>query len=187
MVTVPLDDPRRWAMKSSKLVAPFAMSVVLLLAMVAPASAGTVTQGTVYGQATMQPVVSIQLSGTGSDPGNPLVYDGRAGQDVWPAGMARVTLTNDGQVDVPILLGYGSDPTDGVDTWNLADSAGATDCKWEFQAGSWVTVPGHSDAPRQLVEKLNAGDSLDVWNCFTFPTTFNGNPHAMSALVIAGS
>jgi hypothetical protein len=172
-------------MKVSKLFMLVTMIAVLVFAFAASAYAEP--GGTVYGQATMQPTVSIQLAGAGSDSGTPLVYEGRGGDDVWASGLAQVTVTNDGQVDVPIFLGYGSDPTDGSNTWPLADSASATDSKWEFRAGSWVTVPGSGVGPRQLIGSLTAGSSQSVSNCFTFPTTFNGNPHTMTALFIAGS
>jgi hypothetical protein len=141
----------------------------------------------VYGQATMQPTVSIQISGTGSDSGNPLVYSGRKGQLVQPVGWSQVTLTNNGDVDVPILLGYGSNPTDGTDTWSFADIAGPTACVWGIWGNLGVTnVPAYGEPPRQLYPGFAPGRSDGVNTNFTFPTTFNGNAHNMTALFIAG-
>jgi hypothetical protein len=173
-------------MRSLKIFVLIVMCAGLVLGTAASAYAYTGSQGTVYGQATMQPTVSIQLTGTGTDLGNPLVYQGHAGDTVWSTGYAQVMVTNNGDVGTPILLGYGSDPTDGSNTWPFADSASATDSKWEFTAGSWVTVPGSGVGPRQLIGSLAPGDLAGVVNRFTFPTTFNGNVHSMQALFIAG-
>jgi hypothetical protein len=176
-------------MKVSKLFALAAMTAVLVFAFAAFAYAGNGndSQGTVYGQATMQPTVSIQISGTGSDSSNPLVYWGRKGQFVQSVGWSQVTLTNNGDVDVPILLGYGSNPTDGSDTWNFADSPGSTDCVWTIMGNLGGTnVPAFDGAPRQLYPSFAPGRSDGVNTYFTFPTTFNGNAHGMTALFIAG-
>jgi hypothetical protein len=168
-------------MKSSRLVVLLAAIVVLVFASAASAYAFPGSQGTVYGQATMQPTVSIQLSGTGSDPGNPLVYRGQAGQTVEPEGFAEVTVTNDGDVQTPILLGYGSDPTDGSDVWHLG-----SDCGWVFQGDfgqRWV--PDSSSGPLMLFGGLDPGNSRSMMPAFTFPNSFNGNAHSMQALLIA--
>lgn len=169
-------------MKSTRLVFLSAAIVVLLFATAASAYAQPdPSQGTVYGQATMQPMVSIQLSGTGSDPGNPLVYNGHAGETVPPAGFAEVNVTNDGDETTPILLGYGSDPTDGSDTWHLG-----SDCGWVFQGDFGLTwVPASSSGPVLLFGGMNPGVSRSMMPAFTFPGSFNGNAHSMQALLIA--
>jgi hypothetical protein len=168
-------------MRSLKIFALIAMCAGLVLGTVASAYAYTGSQGTVYGQATMQPTVSIQLSGAGSDSGNPLIYNGRAGYAVWADGNAQVTVTNDGDVTTPILLGWGSDPTDGSDTWRLG-----TDCYWTFASSDgWRTVQDRFNAPQPLIFNLLPGDSQGMSSFFQFPSSFNGTAHSMQALLIA--
>jgi hypothetical protein len=168
-------------MKSTRLVVLFAMIVVLLFASAASVYAmPDGSHGTVYGQATMEPMVSIQLSGAGTDPGDPLSYHGRRGETVWPDGFPWVTVTNDGDMDTPILLGYGSDPTDGSNTW-----AYGTDCDWTFFGDVGTSVPSNSSGPQELIFNLAPGNSRSLDSRFTFPNNYNGNTHTMQALIIA--
>jgi hypothetical protein len=167
-------------MKSTRLVVLFAAVVVLLFATAASAYAYNGSQGTVYGQATMQPTVSIQLSGAGSDSENPLVYTGRKDETVWANNFDHVTVTNDGDVSTPILLGYGSDPTDGSNTWYYG-----TDCNWTFFGEMIQDVPSNFSGPRAVFFDLQPGDSRSLDSRFTFPSSFNGNAHTMTALLIA--
>jgi hypothetical protein len=173
-------------MRISKLFALIATIAVLVFAFAAAASAQPGSQGTVYGRANMQPTISIQVSGPGSDSGSPLVYNGHAGGNYGPDFGALVTVANTGDQNVPILLGYGSDPTDGIDTWNLSGAVGPTDCVWGF-AGDvhWATVPSSGGAPEEVLQDLAPGASFDFDSVFSFPLDYNGNPHTMTALFIA--
>jgi hypothetical protein len=157
-----------------------ALTAVVVFAAAASAYAMPGSQGTVYGQATMQPTVSVQLSGTGSDPGNPLVYTGRRGEGVWADGFSRITVSNTGDASTAMLLGYGSDPTDGNTTWHLGE-----DCDWTF-FGDWsAPVPAFYAGPRLLFFNIAPGDSRSVDSNFTFPNSYDGNAHTMTALIIA--
>jgi hypothetical protein len=174
-------------MRSFKLFVLIAMIAVLVLAFAAVASAQPGdSQGTVYGQATMQPQISIQVSGAGSDSGSPLVYWGRPNQGYIPNGNALVTVTNTGDQNVPILLGHGSDPTDGNDTWAFTDTGGPSNCIWVLygDAGG-VNVPGSGVDPREFISGLAPGDSHEFSSTFYFPSSYNGNTHTMTALLIA--
>jgi len=53
----------------------------------------------------MQPTASIQLGGA-----------------------SFFTVTNNGVEHESVMLAYGSDPTDGSDTWGFADSPSNSDC-----------------------------------------------------------
>ena len=173
-------------MKNSLRIILVGIAAAMVLA--AATSAYAAGSGTVYGQATMQPTVSIVLSGVGSDSQNPLVYEGRANQGYMPNGEARVTVTNSGEQTVPILLGYGSDPTDGSDTWPISDMPGLSNCIWLFYGDLGGTnVPGSNGSPRELVPALLPGEWRNFNSTFYFPETFNGSPHTMTALLIAGS
>jgi hypothetical protein len=169
-------------MRSFKLFVLIAMIAILLFA----ASAQPGSQGTVYGQATMQPQISIQVSGPGSDSGFPLSYSGRPNQGYIPDGNALVTVSNTGDQNVPILLGYGSDPTDGNDTWAFTDTGGVSNCIWVLygDAGG-VNVPGSGVDPREFISGLAPGDSHEFSSTFYFPSSYNGNTHTMTALLIA--
>ncbi|PKQ16706.1 MAG: hypothetical protein CVT67_02750 [Actinobacteria bacterium HGW-Actinobacteria-7] len=176
-------------MKRSKLITLFAMVAAMVLATAASAYAGA-PGGTVYGQATMQPTVSIVLGGAGSDSGWPLVYSATAGEWAPEADWDRVTVTNNGDVNVPLSLGYGSDPTDGENTWYFANSVDDTHCMWEFMSGpplfGGARVPDSMGSPNLLSpEPLLVGDSVQLDTFFTFPTSYDGTPHTMTALIIA--
>jgi len=173
-------------MKNSLRIILVGIAAAMVLA--AATSAYAAGSGTVYGQATMQPTVSIVLSGVGSDSQNPLVYEGRANQGSIPNGNALITVTNSGEQTIPLLLGYGSDPTDGNDTWAISDTPGASNCIWRFYPDpNGTNVPGGMGSPRELVTGLLPGEWRDFSSTFYFPETFNGNPHTMTALIIAGS
>jgi hypothetical protein len=158
-----------------------ALAVVVVFATAASAYAQSDgSQGTVYGQATMQPTVSVQLSGTGSDAGDPLTYSGRKGDTVWADGFGQVTVTNSGELATTMFLGYGSDPTDGNTTWRLGE-----DCNWTF-FGDWVSdVPASYGGPRPLIVNMDPGASRSIDSRFSFPYSYDGNAHSMTALVIA--
>jgi hypothetical protein len=173
-------------MKSSRLIVLVSMIAVLMFAVATSASAQPGAQGTVYGQATMQPQISIEVGGAGSDSGSPLVYSGRPGYGYLPIDNAQVTVTNTGEQNVPILLGYGSDPTYGNDMWAFTDTGGPSNCIWMFY-GDWggVNVPGSGVEPREVISGLLPGDSHEFSSIFYFPSSYNGNTHTMTALLIA--
>ena len=177
-------------MRSSKLVVLSALAAVLVFA--AATSAYAAGSGTVYGQATMQPTVSIVLSGPGSDPGWPLTFQGVAGDRVW-ADNGRITVNNNGDVAVPLLLGFGSDPTDGASVWSLGDNQAATQCIWDFYSptvlfNAVTRVPSNVGIPVSFgPTALAVGDYTEFDSQFRFPTSFDGTPHTMTALIIAGN
>jgi len=178
-------------MRSSKLVILSVMAAVLVFA--AATSAYAAGSGTVYGQATMQPTVSIVLSGAGSDAGNPLTYAGRAGENVPNNNGIWITVANNGDVATPLLLGWGSDPTDGVTTWTLNSTfADATNCTWDFvpmfPSFDIARVPANGELPVSFgPTALDVGESVNFATFFGFPTSFDGSTHTMTALIIAGS
>jgi hypothetical protein len=156
------------------------LAVVVVFATAASAYAMPGSQGTVYGQATMQPTVSVTLSGTGADPEMPLTYSGRKGETVWSNMGGWVTVTNTGETAATMLLGYGSDPTDGNTTWRLGE-----DCNWTFD-GDWTSdVPASSMGPRLLLLGMSPGSSRWLSSRFTFPNNYDGSTHSMTALIIA--
>ena len=177
-------------MRSSKLVILSAMAAVLVFA--AATSAYAAGSGTVYGQATMQPTVSIVVGGAGSDSGMPLVFNGPEGQ--WVLNSSGIlTVTNDGDTAVQLSLGFGSDPTDGVSTWSLGSYADATHCMWNIDSMSppfisITQVPANGEPPISFgPDPLQSGDTAQFDSHFFFPTSFDGTPHTMTALIIAGS
>jgi hypothetical protein len=158
-----------------------ALAVVVVFATAASAYAmPDGMQGTVYGQATMQPTVSVALSGTGSDPDIPLTYSGRKGETVWAVGEGMLTVTNTGDMPTAILLGYGSDPTDGNTTWRLGE-----DCNWQFWGGDMIEdVPAFYAGPRPLFFNIDPSGSRWLDTRFTFPDNYDGSTHSMTALII---
>jgi hypothetical protein len=157
-----------------------ALTVVVVFAAAASAYAMPGPQGTVYGQATMQPTVSVTLTGTGSDLGVPLTYSGRKGETVWANNEGSVLVTNTGDMFTTMLLGYGSDPTDGNTTWRLGE-----DCNWTFVGESISDVPALDSGPRPLIFNMGPGGSRWVSTRFTFPNNYDGSTHTMTALIIA--
>jgi hypothetical protein len=175
-------NPRRVrTMRNHKLFTVIAMIAVLVFAFAASAYAGNGSQGTVYGQATMQPAVSVTLSGTGSDPDIPLMYSGRKGETVWASNEGMLTVTNTGDASTAILLGYGSDPTDGNTTWRLGE-----DCNWTFWGGDMIEdVPALYAGPRPLFFNIDPSGLRWLDTRFTFPNNYDGSTHSMTALIIA--
>jgi hypothetical protein len=164
----------------------FAMIVVVFWA--AAASAIAESAPNVYGQATMQPLVSIQVSGTGSNSGNPLVFVGQRGQSVTPEGGGNITLTNDGDVPVSISVGHAFSPADGLGSvWTYTvGGPGPNSCVWVFSIpmeGN-ATVKESGVTPTMvLTPNLAAGDSRTVYSAFAFPTVLgSGNAHVMAAV-----
>ncbi|PKQ16707.1 MAG: hypothetical protein CVT67_02755 [Actinobacteria bacterium HGW-Actinobacteria-7] len=177
-------------MKRSKLVTLFAMVAAMVFASAAAAYAAP--GGTVYGQATMQPTISIVVGGAGSDSGMPLVYEGP--KDQWAMNFnGPLTITNDGDTAAQLSLGFGSDPTDGVTTWSLGSYSDATHCMWNLDAMSppfmsITQVPASGEPPVSFgPDPLMPGDTAFFDSHFFFPATYDGSPHTMTALIIAGS
>ena len=171
-------------MKSSKYVVLIALAAVMVLATAASAYADN-SQGTVYGQATMRPTVSIQVNSA------PLWYSGKSGQTVpsnwWmDPGMGEVEVYNDGDAATSLSLGWGTDPTSGQgnDNWTFGDSADTNVCVWQIGG---VNVPSASSgSPRALYSNLNVGQNENFDTNFTFPTNYtNGNRHDMTAIISA--
>lgn len=173
-------------MKAIRIVTALAVfSIILLAAAAAYAMPGD--SGTVYGQATMQPTVSISLGGAGASSFDPLVYVGRPGQSVWEQDERELVVTNTGDIPVDLTLEWGSDPSDGFDTWTLGDSNGSNACVWSLIRAGYegTNVPSSSGGPRYL-GGLDHGDSTWVGSQFTFPTDFtNTNTHSMTAIISA--
>jgi ubiquitin len=155
--------------------------------------------GNVFGQATMQPVVSIQLSGSGSDPGDPLVYDAVAGAPALARDGAELTVSNDGDEPTALSLGFGSDPTNGSDAWTFIDTEGAypgdgSACAWLFgyedpldpyDTGQ-AFVPSEGAPPNPLHGPLDPGASVALRSFLVAPSTYHGGTYQMTAVVIAG-
>lgn len=175
-------------MKSYKLVAALAVFTIIMLA-AAAAYAEPGDSGTVYGQATMQPTVSIAISGQGSADFMPLDYEGRSGQNVTEVAERTFTVSNTGDAPVALMLGYGSDPSDGSDVWYLRDYQDTNACTWTFFCPGGVgyqAVPSSSGSPRYL-GSLDVDSHADVQTYFGFPINFtNGNTHSMTAIIYAG-
>lgn len=174
-------------MKNVKLALLVAMASVMVLAAAASAFASPPPDGTVYGQATMEPVVNLQLSGAGSISFDPLVYHGYKGDTVGEIEGREIHVANEGDEAVQLNLGYGSNPSDGSSTWAFADESGATECVWTFsgEEEDGVNVPALGAGDRALLESLAPGDSHSFASRFTFPTTYNGNTHNMTAIISA--
>jgi ubiquitin len=132
--------------------------------------------GNVYGQATMQPVVSIQLSGSGSDPGDPLVYDAVAGQPALARDGAEFTVTNDGDSEA----GY---PGDGNACMWLFGYENPLDPNDTGQA----LVPSEGAPPSALHGPVDPGASVAFGSFLLAPSTYHGGTYQMTAIVIAGS
>jgi hypothetical protein len=165
-------------MKVSKLFMLVTMIAVLVFAFAASAYAEP--GGTVYGQATMQPTVSVTLSGAGSDSGNPLTYSGLKNEGVWANSGGTLTVTNTGETATTMFLGYGSDPTDGNTTWHFDQG-----CSWTF-FGNWTAnVPASGVGSRPLCSSMSPGASMSLVSRFKFPNTYDGSTHSMTALIIA--
>jgi ubiquitin len=156
--------------------------------------------GNVYGQATMQPVVSIQLSGSGSDPGDPLVYDAVAGQPALARDGAEFTVTNDGDEPTTLSLGFGSNPTNGSDAWTFIDSEAGypgdgNACMWLFgyenpldpNDTGQALVPSEGAPPSALHGPVDPGASVAFGSFLLAPSTYHGGTYQMTAIVIAGS
>ena len=178
-------------MKISRMAIMVAATAILMLATATSAFAAASTTGTVYGQATMTPTISIAVSGTGSSSGTPLIYTGKASQtQVAPTGSAQFIVTNNGASSVALYCGYGANPTDGTNTWALATAAGSASAKWtSSKAGEMfgVVVPGSSEAARAIpgAGTVAAGTSASFDTFFDFPTTYQGGTFNMSMLISA--
>jgi large subunit ribosomal protein L40e len=156
--------------------------------------------GNVYGQATMQPVVSVQLSGSGSDPGDPLVYDLVPGQPALARDGAELTVTNDGDEPTAFSLGFGSNPTNGSDAWTFIDGEAGypgdgTVCAWLFgyenpldpyDTGT-ALVPPEGAGPNVLHGNVAPGGSVAFGSFVLAPSAYHGGTYQMTAIVIAGS
>jgi hypothetical protein len=163
--------------------------------------------GTVYGEATMQPTVAISISGVGSDVGTPLIYNGAPGIPGLAENGAELVVTNEGDASAMLYLGYGSSPTNGVDSWKYtteeAEYPGdGTACAWLFayqdpvnayDAGTAI-VPPDGTAPQFLYGTQQAdpymrgftpGTSVPFHSFFMFPADFHGGTYNMQALIIA--
>ncbi|HEY5472285.1 MAG TPA: hypothetical protein VIK32_03730 [Candidatus Limnocylindrales bacterium] len=167
-------------MRTARWVILFAVAMTAVLAAGAPpAFAGS--SSVIYGEVSMESTVSLEMSGS------PLVYRAHKGETTTPTAGTDVTITNTGEGGIPVLLGFGSSPTDGADTWNFADATGPNDCIWMFSGQTGlIDVPSDGDAPRALFTRLPPGEPTPLLTYFAFPTVYKANAHAMSALIIVG-
>src|SRR5664279_2858691 len=95
------------------------LAAIMLLVLAVPAFAQRDgSSGTVYGQAVLAPY-AIVVSGGGTDPGNPLTYEGNLNQWVTEMYGSEVTVQNVGTQDAQIRIAADQFPTDGVSTWQL--------------------------------------------------------------------
>jgi len=162
--------------------------VMVLLA--GPAFAAT--SGTVYGKAVLAPY-AIVVSGHGSDSGDPLIFEGLRGQNVWEKFNSQFTVTNTGTQAATIKCDVGQLPTDGVSTWDLSDWSGTGDesAAWMLYDGfnehsSFVVPNTHANyASYSVMDSLLAsGDSDTFSSSFEFPSsTASVADHNMSATI----
>jgi hypothetical protein len=162
----------------------------MLLAMAVPAFADT--SGTVYGKAVLAPY-AITITGGGTDPGNPLTYEGMLGDYAWEKFDTAFTVQNSGTQSTDLKLDVDQLPQAGGDTWNLSTDSGANTGFWRFFAwtsGRHSTVLPVSDPAYSwdstLERGLGAGSSEDFSSGFGFPTQTNSTAdHYMSATISA--
>jgi hypothetical protein len=161
----------------------FCLGTVLLLAMALPAFADT--SGTVYGRAVLAPY-AVVISGPGTDPNNPLTYQGNLGQYAWEQFGNRVTVQNVGTQEAELSIVSAQLPTDGAGTWNLDTASGADTARWAFDgSGHLATVlPDFSPDTGILSYGLSAGQSDSFESSFTFPTSSSSSgDHYMQATI----
>ena len=166
------------------------LAAIMLLALSVPAFASPDgSSGTVYGKAVLAPY-AIVLSGGGTDPGNPLTYQGNLSE--WADEMYgnQVTVQNVGTQSGAIFLDVNTLPTAGSDTWDLTEWYGPSAAEWTFQAQgqprAWA-LPSSSpyyEMYRTVDPGLLPGDSDSLQSRFRFPSsTGSTSDHYMSATI----
>ena len=175
-------------MRSSKYAALLALAAVMVLATAATAFAQPGSSGPVYGQATMQPVLSISVA-AGSE--GTLYYWGQPNDTVYTGAFANpsdITVTNTGDASTKLYLGWGSNPNvnGGSDAWEYGAISNIHTCVWKIGG---VSVPSEGNVQVQLSTSLAKGDSKEFGTSFTFPNTYSGSSaaHSMSAIISAES
>jgi hypothetical protein len=164
------------------------LAAIMLLALAAPAFAQPDgSSGTVYGKAVLTPY-AIVISGPGTDPGNPLTYQGNLGQHVWEQFGSLVTVQNVGTQETQLSIVSAQLPSDGEGTWNLDTAAGADTASWAFDGSDHLAtvLPEFSPDSGILSYGLSAGQSDSYESSFTFPTSSSSSSdHFMSATISA--
>ena len=165
------------------------LAAIMLLALAVPAFADT--SGTVYGKAVLAPY-AIVVSGPGTDPGNPLTYQGNLGQ--WAAEMygQQVMVQNVGTQDAQLRIAADELPTDGNSTWQLTTFGTSTDvAAWAFggPSGGAPVLPEYDpnyNSFSMLDSDLLPGASTLFDSQFQFPTSSSSSgDHYMSATISA--
>jgi hypothetical protein len=165
------------------------LAAIMLLALAAPAFATDASSGTVYGKAVLAPY-AIVVSGGGTDPGNPLTYQGNLGQ--WAPEMygSEVWVQNVGTQNAQISISANQLPTDGISTWGLSAYGSAENiASWTFFGPSDEAAVLEQSNPNYysfstLDNNLSAGASTWFESEFRFPTfTGSTGDHNMSATI----
>ena len=166
------------------------LAAILLLALAVPAFAGSDgSSGTVYGKAVLAPY-AITISGGGTDPGDPLTYEGNLGQFVWEKYGSQVTVQNSGTQDAELKIDVNELPHADSNIWNLSAMGGADTAIWTFwspKTGGSEVMPSSDPwyaAYDVLDHNLLAGSSDSFESALQFPTSTGSTAdHYMSATV----
>ena len=164
-------------MRSSKIITLLVATAVLCLA--TATSAFAADSGTVYGQATMQPTISISL-GTHGSAEFPLTYVQGVSYE-WETN--HLNVENSGDVPVKLFVQSASAPADGHgNTWTFGDFtwSSTNTCVWTI-GNTFVPDQGSND----MQTRVAAQDTGTTGTSFEFPTTYSGNTFHMSALITA--
>jgi len=160
------------------------LAAIMLLALAAPAFADT--SGTVYGKAVLAPY-AITITGGGTDPGNPLTYQGNLGQQVGEEFGSLVTVQNTGTQEAQLRITAAQLPSDGNSTWNLDTQPGVDTAQWSFygyRQGAMV-LPDYSPYGFGILNYgLQSGESDTFNTVFGFPTSSSSSgDHYMQATI----
>jgi hypothetical protein len=172
------------------------LAAILLLALAVPAfAAPDGSSDTVYGKAVLAPY-AIVVSGGGTDPGNPLTYQGELNVGPWAEEMygSQVSVQNVGTQDAQIKITADQLPTAGSNVWGLSSHiAGADVAGWCFEgptSDAYVlqeSDPAYNDWS-VLAPNLAAGNSTWFDSYFHFPmATSSSADHYMSATISAAA
>ena len=150
----------------------------------------------VYGQATAQPVLSIQVGGAGTDPQTPLQYSGGPNNESPEISGQTVTVLNNGTEDTRLKLMLGGLPTGGGETWQLTNGGfGPGMAQWTFSNPDFgfSVVPGDEFSASYIGQNfgvkqgvLSPDESVSLESTFRFPEQYTyAGSHNMSAIISA--
>ena len=167
------------------------VAIMLLALTAASAYANDPPQGTVYGQATMQPTVALSISGYGM-PGNPLSYHGTSGSTDYRYNENNwsVVVRNDGDTTIYPMLTFGTNPTlesDSNTQWTYGEGVGVNQCEWDIGQSAVPASSGSSVPLASMLNDIAPTESKSYGSSFTFPTNYTGGTFDMTAVITAGS